>query len=174
LVSQPPGRVHAPRDAGGGKRGADNAIGRSRGGLSTKINAAVDERGLTRSRHIVADRGYDARALVELAARQGATAHIPRQRNRKHQRIVDPTYCRRNNFVERDLRKIGYFRRIATLFDKLASSFLAAVALTSIRLWARFHVSTTWTVPVAWPARPYTQRQWCRVCGTRRTHSSLG
>lgn len=156
------------------KRGADNAIGRSRGGLSTKINAAVDERGLARSGHIVADRGYDARALTELAARQGATAHIPTQRNRKHQRIVDPASCRQRNFVERDFRKIRHFIRIATLFDKLANNFFAAVALTSIRLWTRFPVSTTWTVPAARPARPYTQRQWRRVCGTRRTHSSLG
>jgi transposase len=32
--------------AGGTKRGADHAIGRSRGGLSTKINAVVDQDGL--------------------------------------------------------------------------------------------------------------------------------
>ncbi len=97
---------------------------------------------LTRSHHIVADRGYDARALIELAARQGATAHIPTQRNRKHQRIVDPAYYRQRNLVERYFSKIKHFRRVATRFDKLANNFLAAVALASIRLWTRFYEST--------------------------------
>lgn len=98
---------------------------------------------LTRSRHIVADRGYDARALVELAERQGATAHIPTLRTRKHQRIVDPAFYRERNLVERYFSKIKHFRRIATRFDKLATNFLAAVALVSIRLWTRTYESTT-------------------------------
>ena len=98
---------------------------------------------LRRSRHIIADRGYDARALVELAKRQGATAHIPTQRNRKHQRSVDPAFYRQRNLVERYFCKIKHFRRIATRFDKLASNFLAAVALVSIRLWTRNYESKT-------------------------------
>lgn len=71
------------------KGGEDHAIGRSRGGLSTKINALVDENGLPvrlmltagqahdlkaaphlldglKCRHVVADRGYDADALLDL------------------------------------------------------------------------------------------------------------
>lgn len=98
---------------------------------------------LRRSRHIIADRGYDARALVERAERQGATAHIPTQRNRKHQRMVDPAFYRQRNLVERYFSKIKHFRRIATRFDKLASNFLAAVALVSIRLWTRNYESKT-------------------------------
>jgi len=98
---------------------------------------------LTRSRHIVADRGYDARSLVELAERQGAIAHIPTQCSRKHQRMVDPAFYRERNLVERYFSKIKHFRRIATRFDKLASNFLAAVALVSIRLWTRNYESIT-------------------------------
>ena len=79
--------VRAHQHAAGGKRGPDHAIGLSRGGLSTKLHAIVDEHGLpirlalsqgqasdkgvgeliaslTRTRHVVADRGYDARSLV--------------------------------------------------------------------------------------------------------------
>ena len=37
---------------------------------------------LTRTRDVVADRGYDARAIVELIENRGATAHIPTQRDR--------------------------------------------------------------------------------------------
>jgi hypothetical protein len=36
---------------------------------------------------------------------------------------------------------IKHFRRIATRFDKLASNFLAAVALASARLWIRSYES---------------------------------
>ena len=87
------------------KGGPDHAIGRSRGGLSTKIHAVVDAHGLPvrfvltpgqasdkttlpalidglrLARDVVADRGYDARAIVELIEARGATAHIPTQSN---------------------------------------------------------------------------------------------
>jgi len=75
--------------AAGGKEETDHLIGRSRGGLNTKINVAVDEarlpiviclsasqatekatlldppEALQLTRHVVADRGYDALAIVE-------------------------------------------------------------------------------------------------------------
>lgn len=38
--------IRAHQQAAGGKRAPDSAIGRSRGGLSTKINAAVDQAGM--------------------------------------------------------------------------------------------------------------------------------
>ncbi|MEE4339546.1 MAG: IS5/IS1182 family transposase, partial [Erythrobacter sp.] len=38
---------------------------------------------------------------------------------------------------------LKHFRRIATRYDKLASNFLAAVALAAIRLWTRNYESTT-------------------------------
>jgi transposase len=135
--------------------------------LSTKINVVVDGDGLpirlaltpghasdkeaavslisslSRTHDLVADRGYDARALVDLAQSRGARAHIPTQRDRKVQRSVDKTIYRQRNLVERFFNKMKHFRRIATRFDKLARNFLAAVALASIRLWARYYESTT-------------------------------
>jgi transposase len=135
--------------------------------LSTKINVVVDGEGLpiglvltqgqasdkeaavplirslNRTRDIVADRGYDAQGLVELARSRGATAHIPTQRDRKVQRSVDRDLYRRRNLVERFFNKIKHFRRVATRFDKLARNYLAAVLLASIRLWTRAYESTT-------------------------------
>lgn len=113
------------------------------GQASDKEAAAPLIMSLTRTAHVVADRGYDARALVELVESTGAAAHIPTQRDRKVQRSVDAAVYRRRNLVERFFNKLKHFRRIATRFDKLARNFLAAVALASIRLWTRTYESTT-------------------------------
>lgn len=111
------------------KRGPDNAIGRSRGGLSTKINAVVDQQGmpvrivlsqgqssdktiapilsegLKPDRDLVADRGYDARAIIDLIQARGGRAHIPTSRDRKVQRSVDHLIYRQRNLVERFFNK---------------------------------------------------------------------
>ncbi len=100
--------IRAHQHAAGGKKGgADHAIGRSRGGLNTKIHAVVDERGLpmklllTRGEasdkaaapallrnlphgcDVVADKGYDWWYLVDIVEAQGGRAHIPTQRGCK-------------------------------------------------------------------------------------------
>lgn len=98
---------------------------------------------LSRTRDLVADRGYDAQYILDAAKVRGATAHIPTQRDRKVQRSVDQQIYRRRNLVERFFSKLKHFRRVATRFDKLARNFLAAVALASVRIWARAYESTT-------------------------------
>ena len=115
----------------------------SQGQISDHAAAAGLVASLQRLRHLVADRGYDARALVEQVEAMGATAHIPTQRNRKVQRSVAPNIYRQRNLVERYFCKLKHFRRCATRFDKLARNFLAVVALASTRLWLRFYESTT-------------------------------
>ena len=98
---------------------------------------------LTRTRHVVADRGYDARALIERIEAVGAVAHIPTQKNRRIQRSVAGDIYRRRNLVERYFNKLKHFRRCATRFDKLARNFLATIALVSARIWLRHYESTT-------------------------------
>jgi len=134
--------------------------------LSTKINAVVDENGLPvrlmltagqahdlraapqllaglKCRHVIADRGYDADALLELIRATGAKAHIPSTRQRLVHRSVNRRIYRQRNLIERFFCKLKHFRRVATRFDKLARNFLAAVALASARLWMRTYESTT-------------------------------
>jgi transposase len=135
--------------------------------LSTKIHAVVDRdglavrlvltpgqasdkttlptliEGLRPARQAVADRGYSARAIIELFAARGTTAHIPSQSNVRVTRTVDPELYRQRNLVERFFNKLKHLRRIATRYDKLARNFLAAVALASIRLRIRHYESTT-------------------------------
>jgi transposase len=99
--------------------------------------------GLEPGRDLVADRGYDAIAIVELVQATGGRAHIPTLCNRKLQRSVDPAIYRQRNLIERFFNKLKHFRRIATRYDKLARNFLAAVVMASIRLWTRVYESTT-------------------------------
>ena len=87
----------------------------SPGQASDKAAAPVLIDSLTRTAHVVADRGYDAMALVEQIEARGAVAHIPTQRDRKVQRSVDRAIYRQRNLVERYFNKLKHFRRIAPL-----------------------------------------------------------
>jgi transposase len=106
----------------------------------TAVPALLD--GLPAAQALVADRGYDSRAIIELVLNAGGEAHIPTQRRVKVQRSVNPSLYRRRNLVERYFCNLKQFRRIATRFDKLARNFLAAIALASARLWLRSYEST--------------------------------
>jgi transposase len=115
----------------------------SAGQASDKAAVAALLDGLPPANALVADRGYDAKAIVEMVRLHGGEAHIPTQRDRKVQRSVDPRLYRQRNLIERFFCKLKHFRRIATRFDKLASNFLAAVLIASTRLWLRAYESTT-------------------------------
>jgi len=107
----------------------------------TTLPTLID--GLRAARDAVADRGYSARAIIDLFAARGTTAHIPSQSNVKLMRTVDPHLYRQRNLIERFFNKLKHIRRIATRYDKLARNFLAAIALASIRLRVRHYESTT-------------------------------
>lgn len=92
---------------------------------------------------VVADRGYDSNAILDLIRRAGSRAHIPTPCRRLIQRSIDPAIYRQRNLIERFFNKLKHFRRIATRFDKLARNFLAAVLIASTRLWMRAYESTT-------------------------------
>ena len=136
------------------KKNGAQAIGRSRGGLTTKIHALVDALGnpvaisLTAGqasdleqaeplleqvnpKAFLADKAYDADALINnLNARQ-ITPVIPPKANRTKPRQTDfALYCERN-LVERFFNNLKQFRAIATRYDKLASTFLGAIQLVA-------------------------------------------
>jgi transposase len=142
-------------------------MGRSRGGLTTKIHAVVDRNGLPvrlaltpgqdhdnalatdllanlKPRSLVlADRAYDADAIRKLVNDQDAFANIPPKRNRKDPICFSPFLYKARNRIERFFNKMKHFRRIATRYDKLAANYLAALKLASVRLWLRAYESTT-------------------------------
>ena len=86
---------------------------------------------------LIADKGYDAKYIVESAEKAGATAVIPSRKWNKIQRIVDKSLYKQRNLIERFYSKIKHFRRIATRYDKLASTFLAFLHLAGIYLWIK-------------------------------------
>ena len=106
--------------------------------------AAVPELivGVASGRDLIADRGYDARAILDQIAAIGGRAHIPTCRDRKVQRTVDRNLYRHRNLIERFFNKLKHFRRIATRYDKTARNFLAAIMLAASRLWMRFESTT--------------------------------
>ena len=136
-------------------------MGRSRGGLTSKIHAVVDSNGLpirlaltpgeTHDNRLcsalliallpqtmlLADRGYDADWIRELARQQGAWANIPPKRNRNDPTCFSPYLCRARNLIERFFNKIKQYRRVATRYDKLAANYLAFIKIASIRVWLR-------------------------------------
>jgi transposase len=91
---------------------------------------------------VIADRGYDWQYLVDLVASTGGRAHIPTQRDRKVQRSVNAELYRQRNLIERFFNKLKYYRRIATRYDKLGSTFLAMTKLACIRIRLRHYEST--------------------------------
>jgi transposase len=114
----------------------------SPGQASDKTVAPSVIEGLEPGRDLVADRGYDARAIIELVESRGGRAHIPTCRDRKIQRSVDRSLYRERNLIERFFNKLKHFRRVATRYDKTARNFLAAVLLAASRLWMRFESAT--------------------------------
>lgn len=142
-------------------------MGRSRGGLTTKIHALVDAEGLpialkltegqahdgrsacdmlgaiSKGQILLADRAYDSDALRQSLAERGAWANIKPMPNRKNVPAFSPFLYRYRNLVERFFNKLKHFRAVATRYDKNPENYLAGVKLASARIWMRFNESTT-------------------------------
>ena len=136
-------------------------MGRSRGGLTTKIHALVDADGLPialkltegqahdgRSAEdmletvregtiLLADRAYDSNERRETPAKRGAWANIKPLSNRKTKPAFSAYLYRYRNLVERFFNKLKHFRAVATRYDKRADNFLASIQLASLRIWLR-------------------------------------
>jgi transposase len=104
-------------------------------GQSADITQAVALLDQVRPQAFLADKGYDADALVATLQERGITPVIPSKANRKAPRKTDYALYRERNLVERFFCKIKQYRAISTRYDKLANTFLAAVALVCVLLW---------------------------------------
>jgi len=83
----------------------------------------------------LADKAYDANALIETLEERAITPVIPPKANRIAPRETDFALYRERNLVERFFLYLKGFRALATRYDKLASTFLAAVQLVSVLIW---------------------------------------
>lgn len=84
---------------------------------------------------IIADKGYDSDSFIKIITEMLATAVIPPRSNRTVQRGYDKHQYKDRNLVERFFQKIKNFRRIATRYEKLDSSFAAMLFITSVYIW---------------------------------------
>jgi transposase len=153
--------ISAHQKASGAKGGAENnAIGRSRGGLTTKIVALVDALAnlvrfvlLPGQRHdivgvapliegvsfdaLLGDKAFDADWLRADLDNRGAAAVIPPRSNRKVIIDYDTEIYRWRHLVENYFAKLKEFRSIATRYDKTAESFSANINLVAAVIAAR-------------------------------------
>jgi transposase len=146
-------RAHQ-HSAGAAKSSGPQAIGRSRGGLTTKIHTLVDALGnpiefiLTEGQAhdlagadallenanpqaLLGDKAYDADDLIDTLEQRKIAPVIPPKANRKTKRSCDFVLYRERNLIERFFNRIKHFRAIATRYDKLARNFLSGIHLVS-------------------------------------------
>ena len=137
-------------------------MGRSRGGLTTKIHAVVDANGnpiavklsegqahdgrsagelletIGAGQILLADRGYDSDALRAAVTSRGAWANIKPMPNRVNIPPFSPWLYGYRNLIERFFNKLKHFRAIATRFEKHDANYLGLVKLAASRIWMRF------------------------------------
>jgi transposase len=146
------------------KGGTQNqALGRSRGGFSTKIHARANALGLpiglilspgeahdvtgyddlmeerdSDPGAMLGDKGYDSDRVRQDLLDRGAAPEIPTKRSRKVQYSVDGRLYALRARIECFFNKLKNNRRIATRYDQTSTSFLGFVLLGCIRIWIRF------------------------------------
>jgi len=91
--------------------------------------------GAAQGRNFIADKGYDADAVVAAAQAKGMKVVIPSKSNRRSQRQTDFRLYRERHFVENFFCKLKHFRRVATRYEKTARNFLGFLLLASIKIW---------------------------------------
>jgi transposase len=84
---------------------------------------------------VIADKGYDSQAVVEMIENQGGIAVIPSKSNRQQPRPHDRAIYRERNRIERLINRLKQCRRIATRYDKTGRNFLAFLYLAGTMLW---------------------------------------
>lgn len=139
------------------------AIGRSKGGLNTKLAAAVEARGravavalapgqqhdqkavlpllpaLGRGR-VVGDKGFATGAFYRRLQQHGLRACLPPKARERRPAPFHRGYYRLRHWVENFFCRIKRFRRISTRYDKLAETFLGFVQLAAVIDWLSYRI----------------------------------
>ena len=152
--------VKAHQHSTGAASNNNEAIGRSRGGNTTKIHMAVDSGGLPihfvisggevhdcnmaeeiifdlpKSDYVIADKGYDSEKIRKTIRDKGATPVIPRKKNSvTGNGDIDWCLYKYRHLVENVFARLKHFRAIATRYDKLKRNFESLVALACGFIW---------------------------------------
>ncbi len=149
--------IKCHRTATGARGGGVESIGRSRGGLTTKVHHAVDGLGFIRRQltspgqqadckqaealtaglqplSVVGDKGYDSDKAREHWRAGGIGVCVPPKRNRLVQHWYDMGLYRTRHLVENSSNRLKDFRRLSLRLDKIDTSFRAFAAFLNWRL----------------------------------------
>ena len=157
---------HRPRPClGSGRKTGTHrrALGRSRGGFTSKLHCLADALGRPLAFHLtvgeaadckayealiglperapdalLADKGYDADGIRADLAERNIEAVIPARSNRRVKIEHDRALYKQRNRIERMFGQLKINRAIATRYDQLANSFLGMVHLATARYWLKF------------------------------------
>jgi transposase len=154
--------VRAHACAAGYKAGQQElqALGRSRGGFSTKVHTITDALGLPlkflfspgqksdveyapelieglNGSNVLGDKGYDSNELREMVNQQKCTPVIPGRSNRKEPIEYDKDTYKERHLVECFIGKIKHFRRVFSRFDKSLRNYASFVCFVGALIWLR-------------------------------------
>ena len=144
------------------KGDAIQAVGRSRGGRTSKIHALADHLGrpvaftltpgniadisvakdlldtVDPPKRLLADKAYDADSLRTWLKHRNVEAVIPSNATRRTPYPLDKIAYRRRNLIERMFCRLKDWRRLATRYDRTARNFLSTLALAAtLSFWAK-------------------------------------
>lgn len=158
IVRAHPCAAGARKESGGQ---AEQALGRSKGGFSSKIHVSVDGLGnplrfiltagqrndITEAealvvdldfKRLIADKAYDADEFIRLIIEQyEAEVVIPPRGNRLKLREYDTHIYKERHLVECFINKIKHYRRIFSRFEKLASRYFSFLSFVGTLIWLR-------------------------------------
>ncbi|WP_409020576.1 IS5 family transposase [Brevundimonas vesicularis] len=137
------------------KGGLGRLIGRTKGGMNTKLHAVTDANGrpislfmtagqvsdyigaaamldsLPRAQWLLGDRGYDADWFRDALQAKGITPCIPGRKSRTEPICYDKRRYKRRNRIEIMFGRLKDWRRVATRYDRCPTVFLSAIALAA-------------------------------------------
>ncbi len=85
--------------------------------------------------HVLADKAYDAHAILDHIEATGAKPIIPQKTGMPRSRAFDPILYKHRNRIERTIGRLKQFRRIATRYDRIPANYLAGLYLASLSFW---------------------------------------
>ena len=130
-------------------------IGRTKGGLNSKLHVVCDGQGrplimllsdgqmsdykgaalmlkaLPRAKELLGDKGYDADWFRHALAERGMTACIPSKSNRKAPIEHDRNLYRQRHRIENMFGRLKDWRRIHTRYDRCAHTFMSAICIAA-------------------------------------------
>jgi len=155
-------RAHPCAAGAAGSNAEDEALGRSRGGFSTKVHAITDALGnplefvltggqasdigqaekllaLTPvgAKAFVGDKGYDADSLILAIQKRDMTPVIPPRGHRTEARTCDWFVYKERHLIECFFNKIKHYRRIFSRYEKRARNYMGFLRFVAALIWLR-------------------------------------